>query len=300
METSLPLISICIPVYNGQKFIRETLDSLLAQDHPNFEVILLDNISTDDTREICLSYAGKDTRIKYILDDIQVGISEGHNRAAEYATGGFFMIACDDDVYEPSCLSKLYNAMKDEPEIGFVYSSGGLIDVNGAKTVSKTDRTLVRFNASNSKYENFLRYMFYRSPVPMIFGLYRTDIYKKALPFEHIDKKTGERNVDNIFLLKILSMTKVSGINDMLFFYRVRDRSHPPDWPASDKYLYIMKHQLRVSLAILEVVRKSGFCFSEKTRLQIWVFLNFLHFWYKKTKQITRSFRHQIAGKRKN
>ena len=62
-----PLVSICIPVFNGQRFLCQALESLLAQDYENIEVVVLDNISTDDTREICLSYANRDARLRYIL-----------------------------------------------------------------------------------------------------------------------------------------------------------------------------------------------------------------------------------------
>lgn len=287
-----PLISICMPVFNGERFLAYALDSLLAQDYENFEMIILDNISTDNTRDICLSYAENDSRIRYILDDIQVGVSEGHNRAASYASGEYIILACDDDVYDPSYISSLYAIMTGNQEIGMVFCAGNTIDENGAKGRAKKDKAVLTFDGSNSKYHDFLSYMFCRRPVPMIFGLFRMSVYKQALPFSHVDSENGERNVDNIFMLRILSKTKVMGIDKTLFFYRLRDRSHPPDWPKSDKYMYIIKHQARVSLAISSIISTSAFTILQKIGLQFWVVVNFLYYFYRITRKITRPLRH--------
>ncbi|HEY9297142.1 MAG TPA: glycosyltransferase, partial [Phormidium sp.] len=76
MARNKPLVSIGMPVYNGDRYLRLALDSLLAQDYENFDLIISDNASTDKTQEICLEYAAKDSRIRYYRNQVNVGASE--------------------------------------------------------------------------------------------------------------------------------------------------------------------------------------------------------------------------------
>lgn len=68
-----PLISIGLPVYNGERHIRQALDSLLAQNYGDFELIISDNASTDETQQICLEYAARDERIRYYRNERDMG-----------------------------------------------------------------------------------------------------------------------------------------------------------------------------------------------------------------------------------
>ena len=276
-----PLVSICMPVFNAQRFLRQTLDSLLAQDYENIEIIILDNISTDDTSKICRSYAERDPRIKYLLDDIQVDVHEGHNRVARYAKGEYFIPMCDDDIYEPTYISKLMSLMDSNEEIGLVFTDFGYVDINGKRWTKGRSRIWMNFfKSSNSRFLNFVLYMFLRCPVPMVFGPYRTAIYRKALPFVHVDGTVW--NVDNIFMLRLLSMTRVACIKEVLFYYRQKDRSQyiPDDLPAQlwKRALYYMKHQARVTLAIGDVIKSASFSVFEKAILKCYNILVFTYY----------------------
>lgn len=104
MVHSKPLISIGMPVYNGERFIRQTLDSLLAQDYENFELIISDNASTDGTQEICLDYAARDKRIRYFRNEMNMGAAWNYNHVFELSSGDYFMWASDDDYWDSSYL----------------------------------------------------------------------------------------------------------------------------------------------------------------------------------------------------
>ena len=82
-----PKVSIGMPVYNGEKFIRRALDSLLDQTFADFEVIISDNASMDKTREICLEYAVKDERIRYYRNDVNIEPISNFNRVLHSASG---------------------------------------------------------------------------------------------------------------------------------------------------------------------------------------------------------------------
>src|SRR4051812_32225404 len=73
LHPSMPKLSIGLPVYNGEKFVRRSIESLLAQDYRDFELIITDNQSTDDTTTICQSYARSDSRIRYFLNESNIG-----------------------------------------------------------------------------------------------------------------------------------------------------------------------------------------------------------------------------------
>src|SRR5688572_4039391 len=85
-----PKVSIGMPIYNGEKYIRRALDSLLDQTLTDFELIISDNASTDETRRICLEYASKDERIRYYRNDVTIEAVPNFNRVLNYASGQYF------------------------------------------------------------------------------------------------------------------------------------------------------------------------------------------------------------------
>jgi glycosyltransferase involved in cell wall biosynthesis len=82
-----PTVSFGVPVYNGHRHLRETLDSLLAQTYSDFELIISDNASTDATPDICQEYASRDSRIQYHRQTENVGAPENWNFVARKARG---------------------------------------------------------------------------------------------------------------------------------------------------------------------------------------------------------------------
>ncbi|OTE95251.1 hypothetical protein BCS42_09215 [Crenothrix sp. D3] len=104
-----PKISIGMPVYNGDRFIREALDSLLNQTFIDFELIISDNASTDDTGIICFEYAKKDSRIKYIRQDKNLGASANFMFVLNKAVGEYFIWIAHDDYWSNNWLDVLLN-----------------------------------------------------------------------------------------------------------------------------------------------------------------------------------------------
>ncbi len=92
-QGTAPLVSIGIPVYNGGKYLEETLDSILNQTFTDFEVIVSDNASTDNTREIVEAYAAKDPRVRYYRNAENIGAAPNYNRTFELSRGKYFRLA---------------------------------------------------------------------------------------------------------------------------------------------------------------------------------------------------------------
>ena len=79
----MAIVSVGIPVFNGEKYLAETLDALLAQSLKDFEIVLSDNASTDRTAAICRSYQEKDHRVRYFRNDNNIGAARNFNRTVE-------------------------------------------------------------------------------------------------------------------------------------------------------------------------------------------------------------------------
>jgi len=114
------IVSICIPTYNGATYIAETLESILAQTFSNFEVLVVDDQSTDDTLDIAGSYAVRDARIRLVQNPHNLGLVGNWNRCIELAKGEWIKFVFQDDLLAPDCLDKM---------IGFLQKSSGKEEV---------------------------------------------------------------------------------------------------------------------------------------------------------------------------
>lgn len=106
-------VSVIVPVYNVKEYIREALESLLAQTYRNLEILVVDDGSTDGSGKICDEYARKDGRIRVIHQENR-GLSSARNTALDVMTGDLVMFLDSDDAYYPEMISKLVEARKDE------------------------------------------------------------------------------------------------------------------------------------------------------------------------------------------
>jgi glycosyltransferase involved in cell wall biosynthesis len=126
-----PLVSFGMPVYNGERFVSESLGSLLAQTFQNFEIVIADNASTDRTEEICRAYAARDPRIRYFRNEKNIGAAGNHNRVVELSTGEFFMWMAHDDICTPTYVEKCLLVLESDPGIVLCYSKTGDIEEHG-------------------------------------------------------------------------------------------------------------------------------------------------------------------------
>lgn len=102
----MPLVSVGMPVYNGAKTLRRALDSILAQDYSNLEIIISDNASVDETSKICREYAAGDKRISYYRIEKNMGAVWNFNHLIKLSKGKYFMRMSHDDVRDSTYISK--------------------------------------------------------------------------------------------------------------------------------------------------------------------------------------------------
>lgn len=125
-------VSIGMPVHNGQHHIRAAIDSIIAQTHRDFELIVCDNASSDDTAAICRHYAAVDPRIQYHRQDQNIGAAANFNRTFSLARGTYFKWAAHDDMLEPTYLERCVALLDQQPDAVLCQSLVRIIDDQGA------------------------------------------------------------------------------------------------------------------------------------------------------------------------
>jgi len=123
-----PRLSVGLPVYNGEKYLAESLEALLAQTYKNFELIISDNASTDGTADICRRYEKQDSRIRYIRQPHNIGCAPNHNYVVHQARGELFKWASHDDLYARDLLERCVDALDQFPHVILAHSWTARID----------------------------------------------------------------------------------------------------------------------------------------------------------------------------
>ena len=127
----MPRVSIGLPVYNGEKFIREAIDSIFSQTFEDFELIISDNGSTDRTQQICQAYAAQDLRIRYYRNKKNIGAARNYNLVFELASGEYFKWAAHDDLCAPEYLERCVEILDRDPDVVLCYPKTSIIDEHG-------------------------------------------------------------------------------------------------------------------------------------------------------------------------
>jgi glycosyltransferase involved in cell wall biosynthesis len=121
---SEPFVSVVTPVYNGEEFLAECIESVLAQDYANWEYVIVNNCSTDRTLELAEKYAREDRRIRVVTNDVFVGCAENYNNAFRQISGRskYCKTVSADDHLLPECLGKMVRFAEKHPTVGIVGS----------------------------------------------------------------------------------------------------------------------------------------------------------------------------------
>ena len=171
----MPKVSIGVPVYNGGRFIAETLDSLLAQTYEDYELVISDNASTDDTEHICRAYAAKDKRIRYERNAENLGASKNYQRVFELTSGEYFRWANCDDLFAPESLARCVEVLEQEPTVVLVYPKTKLIDSEGQFISDFEDEYDFRSPRASERFAQFFNK---QGLMNIIYGLIRADALK--------------------------------------------------------------------------------------------------------------------------
>ena len=141
MSSKDVVLSVGLPVYNGEKYLESAIDSILNQTYKDYELIIVDNASSDKTQEICIKYARKDPRIKYYRNHYNVGGPRNYNIAFELSSGKYFKWTAHDDILDIKYLEECINILDSDDGIVLCHSRVGCIDKNGDLIGNYDNRT---------------------------------------------------------------------------------------------------------------------------------------------------------------
>lgn len=116
-----PLISICVPTYNGEKVLPETLDSILAQIRDGVEVVVCDDGSSDRTLEIAQRYESSHHQVKVFQNTCNLGMDRNFAQSAQHSTGKYVWFSGQDDIFEPGAIAKVLQVLEQHPDLGMIY-----------------------------------------------------------------------------------------------------------------------------------------------------------------------------------
>ena len=227
------LVSIITPSYNSSKFISATIESVLAQDYSNWEMIIVDDHSKDNSNEIIAAYCKKDSRIQLIKSNNNVGAAEARNIALRVAKGKFIAFLDSDDLWLPEKLSKQINFML-KNDIAFSFTAYQPFSDNPKKTYSTIYApTLMRYN-------DLLK--------NTIIGCLTVMIDKdKTGYFELPNKKSSH---DLALWLKILRQgSNAYGLNVVLANYRIVSTSNTANkWKAAKEVWRVYRNFEKINI----------------------------------------------------
>ncbi|MEI6429550.1 MAG: glycosyltransferase [Pseudanabaena sp. ELA607] len=229
-------VSIGMPVYNGAEFIDQAIDSLLAQTHEDFELIISDNGSTDDTKEICLSRVAKDPRIKFSQNETNLGVLKNFIKVLDLATADYFMWAAHDDVWEPEYVETLVAIMENDPEVIIAFAMFDAIDEFNQMLVEYPTILAIPNDDLYQRLANYIKQHERLGKANPFYSLMRREYTKRAFAAADHFLQNGVWASDMLFIFQMLSLGKFAVAPQKLFHKRIitntTSASASEDWQS--------------------------------------------------------------------
>ena len=212
-------IDILMATYNGEKYIREQIDSILSQTYSNFNLIISDDASSDATVNILKEYANKDERIKIFKQDKNLGVVSNFEFLLNKVENEFFMFADQDDIWEENKIEKSIDKLKEE-DADLVYTDLKVVDED-LKKISDSYWNLKGFKKKVYKYNNF-ESLYLNNYITGCTILCKSKWIKEILPLP----KLSEYIIHDYWLALIVSMNgKISYLSDTTIQYRQHEEN---------------------------------------------------------------------------
>lgn len=227
LDVASPFVSIGLPVYNGAKYLRRALDSLLAQDYQNFELIISDNASTDETGSICQAYAAQDKRIKLYHQPHNLGAFNNFNFVLQNATGYYFMWAAHDDWWAPTFISDLICELEHNPQESVAMSAVELVCEDG------TVRDVFRFIGDDLRTKSHLRLAINTLVGQNQYYMYIYGIFRRDFVLTGFQDFPRVMQSDRLFICQVALATRMGYVDKILHHKQIVGHI-PSKYPNSD------------------------------------------------------------------
>jgi hypothetical protein len=229
MRRSIPKVAVGLPVFNGENFVSQAIESVLGQTFTDFELIISDNGSTDATPEICRNYARRDPRIRYERSEHNVGAAANFNRVFHLSRSPYFKWAADDDVIAPTYLERAVQELDADPSVVLAFPQALLINADNSLLPFAPDRNAFIDSSGRPWYGRFLPIPALEAVDPIVrfrsilldvqwclevFGLMRSDALRQT---SLIGSFFGS---DKVLLAELSLLGRFSRIEESLFHRR--------------------------------------------------------------------------------
>ncbi len=205
-----PKVSIGLPVYNGEKYLEEAIESILAQTFEDFELIISDNASTDRTQEICQKYAATDKRIRYSRNQTNIGGANNTNLTFKMSRGEYFRWAAHDDICGSTLLEKLVTVLDNDKSVILAYTMISQIDEKDNQ-IGILDVTKAASARPSTRFQDLFGL---DHDCEFTYGLIRSDIMAKT------DLLLNYSDSDRTFLCELSFYGKFYQVPEILFYKR--------------------------------------------------------------------------------
>lgn len=208
--STVPRLSVGLPVYNGENYLSESLDALLAQSYTDFELIISDNASTDGTEEICRRYAAMDSRIRYIRQPRNIGAAPNHNVVFAEARGELFKWASHDDLYGKDLLARCVEVLDEHPEVVLCHADMAVLDGAG-EIIRIYDYTMA---TDSPRAPERFRSLLVTDGGDDEYGVIRSDVLRRVSPPD------SYHNPGRTFIAEIALHGPFRQVPELLYFRR--------------------------------------------------------------------------------
>lgn len=201
------LVSIVLPIYNGEKYMRQSIESVINQTYKNWELIIIDDCSSDNTSIIAKEYAEKDNRIRYYRNETNLKLPRGLNRGFSLSKGDYLTWTSDDNLYLPTAIERMVSTIAIK-KVDFVFATCDVINEN--------DEVVEIIKAPNDYKDAVIGWNF----VGACF-MYTRTVYETIGEYD-----TNKFLVEDYdYWLRIFSRFSVANIQDVLYKYRWHDEA---------------------------------------------------------------------------
>lgn len=233
------MVSIILPTYNGEKYIRESIQSIIDQTYQDWELIVIDDCSTDNTNRIVAEFESKDERIKLYKNKKNLRLPASLNRGFELSKGDFLTWTSDDNLYNPNAIEKLVEALSSDEKYGLVFSRMEFIDADGGTNNLSMD----------VKDENEI---YYHNIVGASF-MYTRKVYE-CIGDYNVQKFLME---DYDYWLRVANSFSIKYLNEILYKYRLHQGSltETRNRQMLEEKIKLLKEQLKLPGLDKEIYR---------------------------------------------
>ncbi len=216
----VPRVSIGVPVYNGERYVARTLDSLLAQTFADFELVVTDNGSTDGTEAICRAYVMRDPRVSYHRTAVNQGIVGNFNHCFDLARAPYFHWQAADDLVAPTFLERCAAVLDADPSVVVAFARSLMIDEDDKPVRAVTYDADADDPRPHVRFGRLINIDHRRHGAQEIYGVIRADALRRTPRYERCVR------TDSILLARLALLGRFRAVDEPLFLNREhQDRS---------------------------------------------------------------------------